>query len=323
MRISPLTEFQGALELGRIYRKAPRQVASCVNAKSPLRILSWNIGRGYDPERIADTIRALRPDTVCLQEVDWNNKRTGSRDVLQILAERTGMLGLFGIEFLELRAPGRTRRLAGGGVTGNALLCRVEPTASFRLDLPSAFGWQHDADNIQLPQRLRRWLRCERRIGRRFGIAAEFSFGGSRLIICSVHFEDKFGGVSCRFQQYQSVIEAIDARGRNAAATIIVAGDFNTFDSRLARLITPDIDATALGRPRGVTESEWWKRSLLPPTGFADPFAADVWTFQIPFLFRAKLDWITVKNGTVRNCGIGPFSSSDHRPIWVDIEAVG
>jgi endonuclease/exonuclease/phosphatase family metal-dependent hydrolase len=315
-----LTAFQRSLELGRIYAKRPRQPLAGLSPDRPLRILAWNIGRGGAPERIADTIRDLRPDIACLQEVDWGNRRTGSHDVLQILAERTGMLGLYGIEFLELQGPRRPRRLAGGGATGNALLCRIEPRACFRIELPAALDWEHGAEDGRLPPGVRAQLRRERRIGRRFALAAELDIAGIRFVIASVHFEDKLGGVRSRFGHFRSVVDAIDARSGNSDATIVVAGDFNTFDSAMARLVRPDSDATALGRPKGISEAAWWKRSLLPPTGFADPFPATAWTFRIPTMFRAKLDWITVRNGIVRDCGRGPFSSSDHRPLWADVE---
>lgn len=314
-----LTAFQRSLEIGRVYAKRPHQTLTGIDPARPLRILAWNLGRGFAPERIADTIAELRPDIACLQEVDWNNQRTGSRDVLQLLAERTGMLGLYGIEFLELQEPRRPRRLAGGGAAGNALLSRIEPAACFRIDPPSALDWEHGAEDRRLPLRVRTRLRREPRIGRRFALAAEFDVGNHRFVVASVHFEDKFGGPRERFRHFRSVVDAIDARRGNREATIVVAGDFNTFDSAMARLVTPDTDATALGRPKGTSEAVWWKRSLLPATGFADPFPAAAWTFQVKPVFRAKLDWITVRNGTVRDCGSGPFASSDHRPIWADV----
>lgn len=314
-----LTEFQRSLECDRLYTKLPMQAVSPPGREDTLRIMSWNIERGYHPQRIAEAIVALSPDVVCLQEVDWNNDRTGRCDVLQILAEATNMIGIFGAEFLELETTGRTRRSAGGGAIGNAILCRIPPTETFRIELPPALDWEHGVRNDELPQRVRRRLHREQRIGSRFGLAAEFSVGGAQLLVCSVHFEDKFGGVSGRFRQYRSVLDAVAARGR-ASAKLVVAGDFNTFDSETARLVMPDTDMTAMGRPRGTTEAEWWKDCLLPATGFVDPFAADAWTFRIPLLFRAKLDWITVKNGTLRDCGIGPFASSDHRPLWADLD---
>jgi endonuclease/exonuclease/phosphatase family metal-dependent hydrolase len=314
-----LTAFQRSLELGRIYAKRPRQALTGVETGRPLRILAWNIGRGFAPERIANTIRDLRPDITCLQEVDWNNQRTGSRDVLQELAERTGMLGLYGIEFLELQGPRRPRQLAGGGAAGNALLCRIEPSTCFRIEPPSMLDWEHGPEDGRLPPRVRARLRREPRIGRRFALAAAFDVGSHRFIVASVHFEDKFGGPRARFEQFQSVVNAIDAHRGDRDATIVVAGDFNTFDSAMARLVTPDTDASALGRPKGTGEAAWWKRALLPTTGFVDPFPVAAWTFQVKPVFRAKLDWITVRNGTVRDCGSGPFASSDHRPIWADV----
>ena len=103
-------------------------------------------------------------------------------------------------------------------------------------------------------------------------------------------------------------------------ATLLVAGrhrrDFYTFDSRLSRIRTRETNATALGKPSGLSEAAWWKQALLPGTGYADPLPLSAWTFQDswPF-FRAKLDWIAAAGGIVPRCGIGPFSSSDHRPV--------
>lgn len=320
---SALNEFQRSLEFGCIYRKEPKGWIPRDGIAACFRILSWNIERGYDPAQLAETIRKLQPDIACLQEVDWGNERTGRRDVLQELADQTGMLGLFGIEFLELASSARTRRLAGGGATGNALLCRVEPNAIFRLGLTTPFDWAHDADNSALPARVRRRLRRERRIGQRFGVGAEFAVGSRKLIACSVHFEDKFGGVSARLGQFRSAADAIGAREGADKAMAIIAGDFNTFDSRLARLRSGDTSATALGRPPHVSEAEWWKRRLLPPTGFCDPFDSGAWTFCVPPLFRAKLDWIAIRNGVAYGRGVGAFSSSDHRPIWADMAIRG
>jgi len=36
-------------------------------------------------------------------------------------------------------------------------------------------------------------------------------------------------------------------------------------------------------------------------------------------LFKRKLDWIAVRGGRVVSFGVGPFSSSDHRPLWINL----
>jgi endonuclease/exonuclease/phosphatase family metal-dependent hydrolase len=312
---SDLTTFQRSLALDRVYVKdgLPKQ---CDDHR--LRILSWNIGRGHAPERLAETLVKIRPDLACLQEVDWGNGRTGSRDVLASLAQATEMLGLFGIEFLEVPSPYRRASLAGGGATGNALLTRLDPVATFRVELPPCLDWERWGDAHSLPRSIRRCLRNEKRIGQRFGLGAEFLVGGHRLRVCSLHLEDKQGGIAGRWAQFMAAAQAVDACSGERAVSVI-AGDFNTFDCRLARFFTPDSDLTALGKPPGMTEAAWWKRVLLPRTGFSDPFPDDSWTLAVPPLFRAKLDWITTKGCEVRNFGVCSFSSSDHRPIWVDL----
>ncbi len=317
-----LTEFQTSLDPARIYVKGHAPASSGEATPGRIRIMTWNIGRGYEPARIAETIRELRPDVACLQEVDWGNERTGRRDVLEDLAEQVGMLGLFGIEFLELRSPRRDARSAGGGVTGNAVLTRFEPVSAFRLPLPPCLDWERDAASPQLPMLVRRRVRREPRMGQRFGLGVELALGRHRLIVCSLHLEDKFGGVSGRWSQYTAAREAIAPRCDGATISVI-AGDFNTFNSPLARLFRPESSATALGKPFGSTEAQWWKTALLPATGYADAFPPGAWTFTVTPFFRAKLDWITTKGGQVRDCGVGPFSSSDHRPLWIDLDLEG
>ena len=67
-----------------------------------LRIFCWNIHHGVgvdgklDLQRIANVIRAAKPDLVALQEVDNQCARSGKTDQTAELARLTGMSGLFG-----------------------------------------------------------------------------------------------------------------------------------------------------------------------------------------------------------------------------------
>jgi endonuclease/exonuclease/phosphatase (EEP) superfamily protein YafD len=166
---------------------------------------------------------------------------------------------------------------------------------------------------------VRRRIAREPRTGQRFGLGVEFALGRHRLVVCSLHLEDKFGGVSGRWSQYAAAQQAVASRC-DASTVSVIAGDFNTFNSRLARLFRPESSATALGKPAGTPEAQWWKTALLPPTGYADAFPPGTWTFTITPFFRAQLDWITTKGARVRDCGVGPFASSDHRPLWIDLD---
>jgi endonuclease/exonuclease/phosphatase family metal-dependent hydrolase len=314
-----LTELQKFVDIDRIYTKGELVDRSRRRNADTIRIVSWNIQQGHDVRRLGEMLVFLQPDIACLQEVDWGNIRTGCCDVLQELAARTGMLGLYGVEFVEISNENRSRKFAGGGVIGNAILTRFPPRCSFRIEVPIPLDWERAAADPALPASVRQRVRREPRLGRRFGIAAEIPVGELELLVSSIHLEDKYGGVEGRWSQYLAAARALDERG-DTNSTRVVAGDMNTFDSRIARLYSLDTDAVALGKPTWEKEATWWRRALLPKTGYVDPFDTRAWTFRVPPLFRAKLDWITIKNGVVNSFATGPFASSDHRPIWIDIK---
>jgi endonuclease/exonuclease/phosphatase family metal-dependent hydrolase len=316
--VEDLTHFQQALSLDGIYSKGQLSASQPDFDRGNIRILSWNIEHGRNPGQIAQAIAAVGPDIACLQEVDWGNERTGAADVLETIAWHTGMHGLYTVEFLEVPSPLRPPRLRGGGATGNAVLTRVQPTSAFRVDLPISVDWHPRADRTGLPRSVQRRISREPRIGRRCALIAEFRLGARNLLVSSMHLEDKFGGVSGRWSQYSAALQALEIR-RGSTGIGVAAGDFNTLDSRLARLLYPDNDATALGKPRHTTEALWWKSALLPDTGYSDPFSPSVWTLRFSPFFRAKLDWITTRGAPVHHCGVGSRSGPDHRPIWVDI----
>ena len=149
-------------------------------------------------------------------------------------------------------------------------------------------------------------------------MCAEFALGGKILAVCSIHLEDKAGGIAGRWSQFRAAVRALDVI-QETPGTSVIAGDFNTFDCRVARWLSGQGADIALGKPNAAPEAAWWKSALLPRAGYFDPFPADLWTFSVQPFFRAKLDWITVRSGTVESCGVGSFSSSDHRPIWADL----
>jgi len=85
-----------------------------------LRVLCYNIhyGQGndgrYDVDRLADVIKAAKPDLVAIQEADVGVKRSGRVHQIRKLAERTGLAARFGpTQHYE------------GGLFGNAVLTRL------------------------------------------------------------------------------------------------------------------------------------------------------------------------------------------------------
>ena len=111
----------------------------------------------YHPEKLLRYIGEEDPDIVCLQELDWGNERTKSIDVLQYLSDGTGMKGFFGIEFFELDASHRPKKLSGGGVHGNGILTKPTPESVYRIELPEVFvEWENPSRKIWALQKSKR-----------------------------------------------------------------------------------------------------------------------------------------------------------------------
>lgn len=306
-----LSDFQQKTKINQIYLKNAGTTLQQEIAPDHFRLLSWNIERGYFPAKLASFINLVKPDIVCLQEVDWGNQRTGNRDILNYLAEKTSMLGIFDPEFYEIQTPNRQPNLAGGGVHGNAILTRFFPTKYYSVGLPILFNWENP------PIKDRKIAIKERRMGQHKALCAEFNFNGEPITICSTHFEDKAGGVVGRFEQYKQIVLHINQQA-GIDEIAIIAGDFNTFDGWLPRLVGYSRADESLMKHWLQPECQYWKQQLLPRFGFSDPFNCNQWTYRI-LSYRAKYDWITLRRGKAYNPGVGDFNGSDHRPIWTEI----
>jgi len=312
MEAAALNEFQKKLSFGEIYLKNESVSLNSIEDYNKLKILTWNIERGENPGQFAAYINQVKPDVVCLQEVDWGNERTKNADVLDVIARSTSMAGVFGTEFFEIQTPHRAKELAGGGVQGNAILTRISPKKCFRIELPVAFDW------VNPPEHKKGIVRREKRVGARFALCVEFNYFGRSIVVCSTHFEDKDGGVEGRFTQFKSLAETLRTI-TSERATSIIAGDFNSLENWITCLSGTYQRSTSLRKPCHISECRWWKEQLLHKTGYADPFPCRNWTYQRSRIYREKLDWIAVRNCQVSQQGIGDFNTSDHRPVWTEI----
>lgn len=305
-----LTQFQQSLQSNEIYRKNQNAQLSVLLPRP--RLLNWNIERGYAPDKLLAYLRQVNPDILCLQELDWGNKRTNELDVTDHLARELGLAGYFGIEFFELVTPERGANLAGGGVHGNAILTRFAPSAVYRVELPRLFDWE------QLPAGLQPAVTRQRRLGGRFALCADFQLGDQTLTVASVHLENNGIGVDGRAAQLTHLAEALAARQKPGDAAII-AGDLNTLEAWPVRLLGRARGPVSTRKPWYLPESRWLQREVLPALGYSDPFSYRDWTYEAFGLYREKLDWILLKGARATAWGRGDFNSSDHRPLWADL----
>ncbi|MEJ2488157.1 MAG: endonuclease/exonuclease/phosphatase family protein, partial [Anaerolineales bacterium] len=308
-------DFQESLSLERIYEKNEGYRFKSL-MKNSLKVLNWNIERGFSPAELLTYIRKEDPDIVALQEVDWENERTDNLDVLEYMANELNMKGYYSIEFFEIDSPYRAKSNGGGGVHGNAILTKIKPTNVYRIELPVYYDWENPPKGAEF------YAKIEKRIGKRFAICADFKFNTELLTVCSTHFEDKKGGVKGRIDQLNTIIETLNHQSGSESIKII-AGDMNTLDNWLVRMIRLSKKSEGGGKPWFVSECKWWKSEIIPKTSFRDPFTCKDWTHKVTALYRQKLDWILVSGALIEKTGIGDFhwllSSSRsgwHNPIF-------
>jgi endonuclease/exonuclease/phosphatase family metal-dependent hydrolase len=187
-----------------------------------IRIVSWNIDRGFHLDRIIQTLRQERPAICLLQEVDWHDRRSGDRDVGRRIAQTLRFNYAYGTAFQELSqgVDGRP------GLQGQATLtiAPILKSRVLRFSHQSPF-WQPHAIIPNIPL-------FQRRLGGRIALITELSLFGERLLVYNLHLESRSGG-RIQSAQLQEVFD--DLRRYPKETPAIIGGDFNSkfFPSRV------------------------------------------------------------------------------------------
>nr|WP_321462372.1 endonuclease/exonuclease/phosphatase family protein [uncultured Cohaesibacter sp.] len=201
---------------------------------SSLCVMGWNMQRCLYPEQGAELLRPHNPDIILLSEMDNGMARTHQRHTTAALADCLGMRYAFAVEFFELGLGNDLeRRLAADdhnerGWHGNALLCRVEPTAFALIRLDDSGLWFCPDDKLSSPSVLK-----QPRIGGRCAVAALLPGEDGDICVASVHLES-LDDPAIRQSQMERLIAALDAFAPDVPT--IIGGDLNTsfspFDGR-------------------------------------------------------------------------------------------
>lgn len=311
-----MNEFQRGLSLDSVYQYHHGSEAQL--DKASVRVVDWNLAQCRSLEDQLAVLERLAPDILVLQEVDWNNARSGNRNCTEEIARRLGMNGCFAIEFFELQSEARSEAIGpGGGVTGNAVLSTAAVRECARTPLTTEyFDWEAPATNYEREVAAR-----EPRLGGRIALTAVLAFRDTSIVVSSVHLEDKAGGMTGRIAQMDEVMAVQESLDPEHG---IVAGDLNTYAHRLALWWHPEANHDSVTREKGfwTPEAAWWAGHYFPDTEYADPFdKRKDWTLRRTPLYRGKLDWLLVKGLSVTDQGMGDLRDSDHRLLWVDLAA--
>jgi len=312
-----------------------------LTASSAIRVIQWNIERGYELAGIIAELQQLDADILLLQELDIACDRSGGVDCLTEIARALKMAYAFTPEFRELRSPVRCERDQGGGIHGNAVLARF-PLREARVikHTVQPVDWYAEGE----------W-RKEPREGARYAVTAlvDLPESSQPLRVYSCHLE-VFCDIAGRVGQIADVLhDATECAPKTVNnAHQIIAGDLNTMAHGLARLSPKYCGTTSMMRfsTIGWSEPQWWMAHVLcgekspellrqwgisgevadrcVNPGFKDPFDIDqdVTVVNHCGWYSGKLDWILLRGELKvvnQRMGNSDFSLSDHMWLLVDI----
>ncbi|KAJ1950319.1 hypothetical protein FBU59_000738 [Linderina macrospora] len=326
------------------YRDKQNPTDEAVAIPAPLRVVQWNIERGYQLDKVLETLERLDADIICLQEIDIGNKRSGGGNHAQAIAERLKLNGAMVVEFQELESPARDKGQQGGGIHGNAIYSKYNMNLRVIDHRHQPYNWERDGAILGEPRR-----------GRRFTLAAEVLVPRRPSVLAySAHFEC-FTGIIGRVGQLSDLMHDSEQH----AATLphqLVFGDLNTFAHSLARLSPKYACDWYRWRTVGMTEPEWWLKNILSwyqsdgpinrcleeqtlpehlqfsaqilrtaiNPGWFDPFDLykDITISNHAGFMTAKADWAFVRQFKVSKHWMEnrDFEASDHRCLVLEVE---
>jgi endonuclease/exonuclease/phosphatase family metal-dependent hydrolase len=179
-----------------------------------IRIVSWNINRGLQLQRILEFLEAARADLVLLQECDLNARRTHHLNIAKEISQKLEMNYVFGREFQELTQGSRTSPAYHGQATfsrwplSGARIIRFRRQSNFwrpHWFLPEISPFQE-------------------RLGGRLALVVEASIAGKMMVTYNLHLESK-GDDGIRCAQLGQTLD--DAQRYDVKMPIVLAGDFN------------------------------------------------------------------------------------------------
>jgi endonuclease/exonuclease/phosphatase family metal-dependent hydrolase len=252
-----------------------------------IRLVSWNIARGCEFDRVTEFLSEANADLIILQETDRNSRRTLRRNIAKEISQKLRMNYVFGIEFQELGQGSPECPAFHGQATLSPWPMSQGSVLRFRRqsNFWRPFWWMPKLPVLQ------------RRVGGRMALRTHVNIASTRLAVYNVHLESRCDdGIRCA--QLNELLQ--DARQHNSNLPLIAAGDFN-FD------VTRRCPASAI-----------------EAAGFSNPFAGMSIATTQPARFGPgkAVDWVLLR-GHFRAGAAQVHSSvtaSDHYPLSLELQ---
>lgn len=263
-----------------------------------MRVVCWNIERGYDPAAIASYLKSLKGDIYMLYELDRGVKRTKKVDMYKIIQDSLGLNGRYVREFYEIESP--WRRIVpwggpGGGETGNAFFSSFPIQGYGVKELPKQSPLLYERTTL-IPELF------QPRKGCRKSQHFQVTVNSKTITFISSHLELWRSGWEHRREQLAAAVGPYAESDR-----LVVAGDFNCVEGAIVSKIGRNRTAE-VGKVR-----EWLYRR-----GLNDPFNNEQVTSG-RWGINAKLDWIAAtKNMKITGYHSEKTDLSDHDCLIVD-----
>ncbi|KAL4443466.1 hypothetical protein ABPG75_011203 [Micractinium tetrahymenae] len=311
---------------GQLFRADFRSGQQPENPSGTIKLLQWNMERGYQLPGIIEELRRINADILSLQEVDVGCDRSGGADTGLEIAKALGLNYAFLCEFEELRSPLRDARSQGGGVHGNAILSKYDFTdVAVVRHRTHPVDWNNPAHPL---------ARREPRRGERAVLRATVATPQGPLVVYNAHLE-VFCGLLARIAQLSDIFADARAMADAGFQHQTILGDMNTMAHGIARL-SPNYCCDHMRfRSIGMDEAMVWHRHVLPvldtryaPSGDSNPFDPRLTvTLDNPAyrwfglsLMKGKLDWVLLRRLRAARQAVGNdgYQLSDHK--WLAAE---
>ncbi|KAJ1975152.1 hypothetical protein H4R34_004446 [Dimargaris verticillata] len=230
----------------------PKLSLATATTDSPLKVMQWNIERGYQLDAIVTILKREAPDIAILQELDIHCERSNYTDQLRAISEAMAWNGGFVAEFEEIHSPLRAPETQGGGFHGNAIFSRFDMTFRIIDHQYQPVNWNRDGIHYLEPRR-----------GQRYSLVAIIQPGPAvpPIMAYSVHLE-VFCGLSHRICQFAELLD--DAyRHKAQYPHQLLFGDLNTMAHSIARLSPRYACDSFRWRSLGRSEPQWWQTNVL------------------------------------------------------------
>ncbi|KAI9294223.1 hypothetical protein K502DRAFT_350236 [Neoconidiobolus thromboides FSU 785] len=215
-----------------------------------LKVMQWNIERGYKLDQIIEEIKQFDPDIAMIQEVDIGCKRSLQIDQMEHICKELNWLGGFVTEFLELESDIRCNRDQGGGIHGNAIFSKFDMMFDKIEHKYQPVNWESEGSSLKEP-----------RLGKRYTLIAEVITPCSPVLCYSAHLE-VFCGLSHRVLQFSEILEH-SQKNLDEFPYQLVFGDMNTMGHSIARLSSKFCKDSFRWRSIGLSESLWWYENIM------------------------------------------------------------